>query len=65
MRASGRQSIFEAFVKSAEFLDNPSLKDRASFVARVYQQLLLRPATADELARVLKVRCARHRSLLS
>lgn len=58
MRASGRESIFSAFVKSAEFLDNPSLKDRASFVARVYQQLLLRAPSSDEVSQVLQVRPA-------
>ena len=55
MRASGRESIFTAFVNSAEFLDNPSLKDRASFVGRVYQQLLRRAPTSGEVSQVLQV----------
>lgn len=55
MRASGRESIFTAFVNSAEFLDNPSLKDRASFVGRVYQQLLRRAPTPGEVSQVLQV----------
>jgi hypothetical protein len=53
--ASGRQSVYSAFVNSAEFLGNPSLKDRASFVVRVYQQLLRRTPTSDEVSQVLQV----------
>ncbi len=54
MRASGREVIYNAFVQSAEFLGDASLKDRANFVARVYLQLLQRAATSSEVAQVLQ-----------
>ncbi len=57
-RASGRESIYTAFVKSAEFKGNPSLQDRGNFVTRVYQQLLQRTPSADEVAQVLKASIA-------
>ncbi len=55
VRATGRQSVYTAFIGSAEFLGNPALKDRASFVARVYQQLLQRSPTSGEVTQVLQV----------
>jgi hypothetical protein len=54
VRASGREVIYNAFVQSAEFLGDASLKDRANFVARVYLQLLQRAATSRESAQVLQ-----------
>ncbi len=54
-RASGRASVYTAFVKSPEFLGNPSLQDRGNYVTRVYQQLLQRTPSADEVAQVLQV----------
>ena len=54
VRASGREFIYNAFVQSAEFLGDASLKDRANFVARVYLQLLQRAATSSEIAQVLQ-----------
>jgi hypothetical protein len=54
LRASGRASVYTAFVSSAEFQGNAALKDRASFVSRVYLQLLHRAPSSSEVAQVLQ-----------